>query len=87
MYSGGAGTSKPKRSLRSRVEAVLEKLRPMIQADGGDIELIDVTKDGLVTLRLHGACIGCPSSNMTLTMGIERNLRDQIPEVSRVVCA
>jgi Fe-S cluster biogenesis protein NfuA len=59
----------------------------MIQGDGGDIELVDVDADGVVHVRLHGACVGCPSASMTLTMGIERNLKDQIPEVTRVVCA
>jgi Fe-S cluster biogenesis protein NfuA len=59
----------------------------MVRGDGGDLELVDVGADGVVHVRLHGACIGCPSSAITLTMGIERNLKDQIPEVTRVVCA
>ncbi len=59
----------------------------MAQADGGDIELVDIDVDGVVRVRLLGACVGCPSSAMTLTMGIERALREQIPEVKRVVCA
>ena len=58
----------------------------VVQADGGDIELLKVDDDGVVTVRLHGACVGCPSSAMTLSMGIERNLREQIPEITRVVC-
>ncbi len=65
---------------------VLDSLRPIAQSDGGDIELVEVDEDGVVHVRLHGACVGCPSSAMTLTMGIERNLKDQIPEVTRVVC-
>lgn len=65
--------------------AVIDTLRPMAQGDGGDIEFIGIDDQGVVTVRLHGACVGCPSSSMTLTMGIERTLRDQIPEVSRVV--
>lgn len=73
-------------SLVDRVAAILETLRPMAQSDGGDIELVDVDEDGIVTVRLLGACIGCPSASMTLKMGIERNLKDQIPEVTRVIC-
>ncbi|UCE59294.1 MAG: NifU family protein [Phycisphaerales bacterium] len=78
--------SSAKRSLIERVSAVLDRLRSLAQSDGGDIELVDVGTDGVVTVRLHGACIGCPSSAVTLRLGIERNLKDQIPEVTRVVC-
>ena len=59
-------------------------VRPSIQADGGDVELVDVSADGLVRIRLHGACVGCPSSSMTLREGIERNIRDHVPEVTGV---
>lgn len=76
----------PRKTLRDRVEAVLNRIRPVIHSDGGDIELIDVDGDGVVYVRLQGACVGCPSSTMTLTLGIERNLKEQIPEVTRVVC-
>lgn len=75
------------KKLHKRVAAVIETLRPMAQSDGGDIELVDVDEDGIVTVRLLGACIGCPSASMTLKMGIERNLKNQIPEVTRVTCA
>ena len=75
-----------KKKLYEQVASVIETLRPMAQSDGGDIELVDVDEDGIVTVRLLGACVGCPSSTMTLTMGIERNLKDQIPEVTRVIC-
>lgn len=75
------------RSLHDRVCDVLDQVRPFIRGDGGDIELIDVDDSGVVRVRLHGACIGCPSSAITLALGIERNLRDQVPEVTRVVCA
>ena len=68
------------------MEKVLATLRPMAQGDGGDIELVDVDADGVVRVRLLGACVGCPSSEMTLTLGIERNLCEKIPEVRRVVC-
>jgi Fe-S cluster biogenesis protein NfuA len=71
--------------LRQRVQGVIDLIRPAVQADGGDIELVDVTGDGVVQIRFHGACHGCPSSHMTLQMGIERNLREQIPEVTQVV--
>jgi len=81
----GAG-SKDAKSLRERVTAVLDTLRPMLQSDGGDIELVDIEDDGVVKVRLQGACVGCPSASMTLGMGIERNLKDRIPEVTRVVC-
>ncbi len=75
------------RTLRERVAAVIDLIRPAIQADGGDVELIDVSDEGVVQVRLHGACIGCPSSTMTLTMGIERQVKAQVPEVTTVVCA
>jgi Fe-S cluster biogenesis protein NfuA len=68
------------------VARVLNSIRPIAQGDGGDIEFVDVDAEGVVRVRLHGACVGCPSSSMTLSLGIERNLRDQIPEVRRVVC-
>ena len=75
-----------KKKLYDRVVSVIETLRPMAQGDGGDIELVDVDEEGIVTVRLHGACVGCPSAAMTLKMGIERNLKDQIAEVTRVTC-
>ena len=71
--------------LRQRVQSVINLIRPAVQADGGDIELVDVSPEGVVQIRFHGACHGCPSSNLTLHMGIERSLRDQIPQVTRVV--
>jgi Fe-S cluster biogenesis protein NfuA len=69
--------------LRERVEKVLDTIRPYVQGDGGDIELVDVT-DGIVQVRLAGACVGCMHSMMTLQAGIERMLKQEIPEV-RVV--
>lgn len=72
-------------NVRDRVQGVINLIRPAVQADGGDIELVDVASDGVVQIRFHGACHGCPSSNLTLQMGIERNLRDKVPEVTRVV--
>ena len=72
-------------TVRDRVQGVINLIRPAVQADGGDIELVDVAADGVVQIRFHGACHGCPSSNLTLQHGIERNLRDRVPEVTRVV--
>ncbi len=71
--------------MRERVEAVLNQLRPMLQADGGNIELLDVKEDGTVLVRLQGACHGCPSAAVTLKQGVERILREQVPEVKEVV--
>lgn len=79
-------TPKKTQKLREAVEAVIATLRPFAQSDGGDIEFVDLDDEGLVKVRLHGACVGCPSSEITLTMGIERNLKDKIPEVTGVVC-
>lgn len=71
-------------TLSERVSAIIDLIRPAVQSDGGDIELVDVTNDGVVQIRMHGACVGCPSSNMTLRIGIERSLRERVPEVIRV---
>jgi Fe-S cluster biogenesis protein NfuA len=70
-------------SMKAKVEAALNKIRPMLQADGGDVELVDVV-DGVVKVRLQGACAGCPMSQMTLRNGIERMLKQEIPEVKTV---
>ncbi len=69
--------------LKERVQAVLETLRPALQMDGGDAELVDV-KEGVVLLRLMGACAGCPMSTMTLKMGIEQRMKAEVPEVVSV---
>ena len=69
---------------QARVERVMELIRPSIQADGGDVDLVEVTDEGVVRVRFKGACIGCPSSSMTLKAGIERNLRQYVPEVTAV---
>ena len=73
-----------KDDLRERVTATLDMIRPSLQADGGDVELVDVTDDGVVKVHLIGACAGCPMSQLTLSNGVERVLKQQIPEVSRV---
>jgi len=70
--------------MREKVEIALSQIRPALQADGGDVELVDVS-EGVVKLRLKGACAGCPVSTMTLKQGIERVLKEQVPEVKEVV--
>ena len=70
--------------MKEDIQAVLEQIRPALQADGGDVELISV-QDGVVSVRLKGACGHCPMSTMTLKMGIERVLREKIPEVKEVL--
>jgi Fe-S cluster biogenesis protein NfuA len=72
--------------LKEKVQAVLDKIRPSLIADGGDVELVDVV-DGVVKLKLTGHCAGCPMSQMTLRNGIERILKEELPEVKRVVPA
>lgn len=79
-------TPKPSISpLRDNVQEVIDLIRPAVQADGGDIELVDVSATGVVQIRFHGACHGCPSSTMTLQNGIERNLRERVPQVTQVI--
>ncbi len=68
-----------------RVEHVIEQIRPYIQGDGGDIALIDVSDDGVVTVQLRGACSGCPHAAQTLKMGVERAVREHVPEIREVV--
>jgi len=69
--------------MKERVEKIIEKIRPMLQADGGNIELVDVI-DGIVKVRLLGACAGCQGAQMTLKMGVEKALKEEIPEVIAV---
>ena len=71
--------------MKERVETALNKIRPSLQADGGDVELVEVTSDGIVKVKLTGACVGCPMSQMTLKMGIEKVLKEEIPEVKEVI--
>jgi len=74
----------PAPTLHERVVRVLNLIRPAVQSDGGDLELVAITPDGVVQIRLHGACVGCPSSTATLQVGIERNLKNHVPEVRAV---
>jgi len=69
--------------MKEKVQESIDKIRPMLQADGGDVELVDVV-DGVVTVRLQGACAGCPMSQMTLKNGIERMLKQEIPQIKSV---
>ncbi|OPY72434.1 MAG: Fe/S biogenesis protein NfuA [Syntrophorhabdus sp. PtaU1.Bin058] len=70
--------------MKEKVQAAIDKVRPFLQRDGGDIELIDV-QDGIVKVKLQGACGSCPMSMMTLKMGVEKQLKEEIPEVKEVV--
>lgn len=69
--------------MKEKIEQALDRIRPALQADGGDIELVDV-KDGVVQVRLTGACGGCPMSQITMTQGVERAIREVVPEVKSV---
>ena len=70
--------------MKERVEQVLDEIRPALQADGGDVELVDVTENGIVKVKLTGACGGCPMSTFTLKLAIEKRLKEKIPEVKSV---
>jgi len=70
--------------MKEKIEAAMKKIRPMLQRDGGDVEFVDV-EDGVVKVRLQGACAGCPMSQMTIKNGIERILKQEIPEIKSVV--
>ena len=74
-------------TLKEKVEDALKEVRPMLEADGGNVELVSVSDDGKVTLRLTGACGSCPMSQMTLKMGVERIIRKKVPEIKEVVAA
>jgi Fe-S cluster biogenesis protein NfuA len=71
--------------MREKVEKALEKIRPMLAADGGNVDLVEVSADGVVKLKLTGACGCCPMSQMTLKMGIEKLLKEEIPEIKEVI--
>ncbi|MBW6514275.1 MAG: NifU family protein [Candidatus Syntrophosphaera sp.] len=71
--------------LKQNVEAILEKIRPAIKADGGDVELVNIREDNVIEVRLKGACNGCPMATLTLKAGIERIIKEEIPEVVEVI--
>ncbi len=70
--------------LHERVHRVIELIRPAVQADGGDLEFVGITAGRVVQIRFHGACVGCPSSEMTLQLGVERNVKQHVPEIKSV---
>ena len=70
--------------MKEQVQEALEDIRPQLQADGGDIELIEVTAEGVVKVRLVGACAGCPGAQMTLQLGVERVIKERVPEIKAV---
>lgn len=72
-------------TLEQRVERIVDQIRPAVQSDGGDLELVRVRDDGVVEIRFQGACVGCPSAAMTLKMGIEKHLTEHVAEVSEVI--
>jgi len=72
-------------TIKQRVSAVIDSIRPALQRDGGGIDLVDVTDDGVVSVKLQGACSGCPSAQMTLSMLVERKLKAEVPEVTKLV--
>jgi Fe-S cluster biogenesis protein NfuA len=84
LAKAGAAAAAGEDGMNERVEAVLREIRPMLRADGGDVELVGVD-DGVVKVKLTGACGGCPMSQMTLKMGIEKRLKERLPEVKGVV--
>jgi len=71
--------------MKEKIEGAIDNFRPNLQADGGDVELLDVSDDGIVRVKLLGACGGCPMAQMTLKMGIERHLKSVVPEIKEVV--
>jgi len=75
----------PVEQLEDKIKTALENVRPSLQADGGDVEFVSLSEDGTVSVKLTGACGGCPMAHMTLKMGIENYLKKEIPEVSAVV--
>lgn len=75
----------PKKTIQEQVEEVIGMIRPRLQNDGGDIELVGIDPDNTVRVRLQGACRGCPGAAMTLKMGVERLLKEQVPDVKQVV--
>jgi len=78
---------KEKNKIRDRIKNELEKIRPYLQADGGDIKLVEITEDFVVKVELTGACRGCPYSEQTLKAGVEQALKKEVPEVKKVVSA
>ena len=78
-------TSTKAEELRARIEKALDIVRPYLEQDGGNVDVMNVSDDGVVELQLQGACSGCPSSVMTLAAGIERVIREEVPEVTEII--
>ena len=72
-------------TIKEKIQKAIEQIKPNLQVDGGDVELVDVSDDGVVKVKLLGACHGCPMSQMTLKMGIEKHLKKEVPEVKEVI--
>ena len=81
----GCSDSNTEKSFEEKVKSIIESIRPMLQGHGGDIELVGTDANNAVRVRLQGACSGCPSAQMTLKMGVERLLKEKIPEVKEVI--
>ena len=86
MSSGEPTRKTAVKSVAWRIAEALQSIRPLVREDGGDVEFVDIDEGGVVRVRLLGACIGCPSSPTTISLGIERTLKDRVPEVKQVVC-
>jgi len=81
----GCGEANTEKTFQEKVKEVIESVRPALQDHGGDIELVATDDDNTVTVRLQGACQGCPGAAMTMKMGIERILKEKVPEVKEVI--
>ena len=81
----GCGTNNAEQTFKERVEEIIEVIRPNLKSHGGDIELVGIDEDNSVRVRLSGACSGCPGAQMTLKMGVERLLKEKIPEIKEVI--
>jgi Fe-S cluster biogenesis protein NfuA len=84
-YHNKINPVRSKLMLKDEVEKIINEIRPHLVADGGDIELVDVDKEGTVKVKLKGACAGCPMSQMTLQLGVERYLKSKVPQVKKVI--
>jgi Fe-S cluster biogenesis protein NfuA len=85
VFPGGPERRRQRRqAVKEQVQEALDKIRPALQRDGGDVELVDVTDDGVVKVKLQGACGGCPMSQMTLKMGIEKVVKQALPQIKSV---
>jgi len=85
LYNKIKTDSREEKMLKEKVEAVLLKVRPLLQRDGGDVELVEVQEDGVVKVKLTGACSGCPMSTLTLKNAIEETIKKEVPEIKSVV--